>query len=1163
MPRVRLDGGLIGVTNNPSSTSSTSAGGIWSFSEHSKYTRSSSWPAASNPVNSVNAIVAMIGGGGGSTGGTSGVNYGAGGAGGVLRYANSIILTNNPSISYTVTVGAGGTGILSGTPGSGSNSTFSASAVIATGGGGVSSSSTVGANNADYSGGVGSGTSGAGGGAGAGGNGAASNVGGPGANIAISGTFTSYGGGGGGVNSAGGAAGGAGGGGAGSIGATVSGTAGTGGGGGGGPSNQTPANGGSGTVIINYPAPQQYTGGTVTNVNNLAGSNIVHTFTTSGSLNALATPIDTYFPQTTLLLHGDGTNGANNTMFIDSSSNTYIPFDGTYSNFIPGNTHYLTTSSATSSAFEMGSGDYTVEFWFYALNNSDGGLVFKGLYTTPGNTWDAGFGVRRMSATQLRFYFNTSATLAGEKIYDYTTTTNLNQWYHVAMIVSGGVGYAYVNGTLVNPGGLASIGSIPTSSTGITIGSFPYNQGYRSFYGYISNLRIIKGTALYTSNFTPSTSPLTAVSNTQLLTSQSTWFIDNSTNNFTITSTGSPLISSGGIAITTNGKPQQGTFSPFSQTGWSNYFNGTTGNYLTTSGSSLLGTNFTIDFFLFTNAFTSSDTNYQNLLGINNTVSTTGNFLFLQNYNGSGFAGGSLTFFHQNVNKFVVPAGTFKTGQWQHVALVRSGGTSLTMYLNGVSVGSASISAADQYGASNAGFIIGSQSDFTGRTLSGYISNLRVLNGTVLYTSNFIPPINQFTTSDANTILLTANTNRFIGANSTVSNVTITTTGTPQVQPFSPFSPTATYSNTAVGGSVYFNGSTDYLSLTTNSNIALGASNWTVECWIYPTSVSIAQNIIFEWRNSNNTLPVLYLVNNVVYWRNNSATQMTGGTLSANTWHHIAVVKNSGTTTLYISGVSVASFVDSFTYTTDATFQIGKAWDANYFNGYISNARFIKGTALYTANFTPPTAPLTAVSGTVLLLNATNAGIIDNTGKNTLTTYGTAAVSNTQSKFGNTSMYFDGSTSYLTTPSIQTNAIGTGDFTIECWIYPTNVIASQAIVDIRSPDTAGAGFDFYLNSSGKLSCSTALTGYITGTATISNNTWTHIALVRNGTSLKTYVNGTQDGSTTNSANFTNSIIRVGGVLNGYFTGYIDDLRISKFARYTTNFTPPTSTFLDR
>ena len=230
---------------------------------------------------------------------------------------------------------------------------------------------------------------------------------------------------------------------------------------------------------------------------------------------------------------------------------------------------------------------------------------------------------------------------------------------------------------------------------------------------------------------------------------------------------------------------------------------------------------------------------------------------------------------------------------------------------------------------------------------------------------------------------------------------------------------------------------------------------------------------------------------------------------------------------------------------------------ANPSTGYISNLRIIKGQGVYSSAFTPPTAPFVSNSATTFLLSSTNAAIIDNTAKNNITTFGGVVTNSSPAKYGAGSMYFNGSTSYISTSSVQTNAFGTGDFTVECWIYPTNVVASQGIVDIRSPDTAGTGFDLYFNSSGKLSCSTALTGYITGTATISNNQWTHIALVRSGTSLKTYVNGVQDGSTTNSANFTNSIIRVGGVLNGYFTGYIDDLRISKYARYTSTFYPST------
>ena len=94
-----------------------------------------------------------------------------------------------------------------------------------------------------------------------------------------------------------------------------------------------------------------------------------------------------------------------------------------------------------------------------------------------------------------------------------------------------------------------------------------------------------------------------------------------------------------------------------------------------------------------------------------------------------------------------------------------------------------------------------------------------------------------------------------------------------------------------------------------------------------------------------------------------------------------------------------------------------------------------KGTAVYTANFTPPTAPLTPTASTTLLINGVNAGAYDATAINDMETVGDAKVSATQAKYGTTSVYFDGSGDNLSMPSAPSMNFGTGNWTIECWVY--------------------------------------------------------------------------------------------------------------------------------
>jgi hypothetical protein len=238
----------------------------------------------------------------------------------------------------------------------------------------------------------------------------------------------------------------------------------------------------------------------------------------------------------------------------------------------------------------------------------------------------------------------------------------------------------------------------------------------------------------------------------------------------------------------------------------------------------------------------------------------------------------------------------------------------------------------------------------------------------------------------------------------------------------------------------------------------------------------------------------------------------------------------------------------------------------DYFTGYVSGWRALKGTALYTAaTITVPSAPLTAIANTSALLNSTNGGITDATAKNVLETVGGAAISTAQSKFGGSSMLFDGTGDYLTFPSSQNFALGSTDFTVEYWIN-TAASADNGILQIST--TPGGFATSYTNGlmmavvSGVLYY--ALGGSSVNTSTtINNGNWRHIAMSRSGSSLKIFVDGTQVSSATNSNSVTGTYLVVGGYYSTSFTlnGYINDLRITRgYARYTANFTPPTTAF---
>ena len=111
------------------------------------------------------------------------------------------------------------------------------------------------------------------------------------------------------------------------------------------------------------------------------------------------------------------------------------------------------------------------------------------------------------------------------------------------------------------------------------------------------------------------------------------------------------------------------------------------------------------------------------------------------------------------------------------------------------------------------------------------------------------------------------------------------------------------------------------------------------------------------------------------YYVNGSAQISTSYTSYQSKWTHIAVVRDSGTTTLYLDGVSKGTWSDSTNYNVNSEVMIGmrSGTASQSLNGYISNLRIVQGTAVYTSNFTVTSSPLTAITNTKLLIcNDTN-----------------------------------------------------------------------------------------------------------------------------------------------------------------------------------------------
>jgi hypothetical protein len=251
--------------------------------------------------------------------------------------------------------------------------------------------------------------------------------------------------------------------------------------------------------------------------------------------------------------------------------------------------------------------------------------------------------------------------------------------------------------------------------------------------------------------------------------------------------------------------------------------------------------------------------------------------------------------------------------------------------------------------------------------------------------------------------------------------------------------------------------------------------------------------------------------------------------------------------------------------------------------GSIDDLRIVKGLAVYTGPFTPPTAPLSAIAtpqpieAQASLLLHFDGDLNDSSANNlTVTANGDAAISTAQSKFGGASGYFDGSGDYLSLPFSSAFSPVDSALTIECWLRPDDTQAggssgggnAGAIVSLRNA-AVYCGYEFSIRNDKTLQLlAYDGGGWAVGVPAISTTAlvadqWSHVALVITSTGSTTlYIDGVADASFTNinvpyASNGSDTTVFIGAGGDGQYSGYIDELRITKgLAVYTANFTPP-------
>ena len=607
--------------------------------------------------------------------------------------------------------------------------------------------------------------------------------------------------------------------------------------------------------------------------------------------------------------------------------------------------------------------------------------------------------------------------------------------------------------------------------------------------------------------------------------------------------------------ITANGNVTQGSFGPFARPDgeWGVEFDGSDGIKTPASGVVDFGTgDFTIEAFFNSNVVDSSnDTIIQNWGG------GTGNPVGFAVNRGSS---GGIQFYIGSSLILDTGANAFVANTWNHLAVSRSG-TSLKMFVNGSVEVTATNSGNITVGNSNVS--VGYDVQGTNNYFNGSLSNVRIVKGAAVYTSAFTPTTAPLT-AITNTQLLTCQSNRFV--DNSASARTLTLAGNPSASAFGPFLTTSSYDPAVNGASLYAPTYADYLRIPNSAEFELDG-DFSVEFWANLDEAFNNQLSIFMWANNDSQTQIGQEDSRDLYfYRGSNIIQNTNVITQTKAWNHVALCRSGSVLSMYCNGVRIGTA--SYTSTVDFSDGYVAAYNQSQYaaNGYMSDLRILKGSSAYDASqttLTVPTAPLTAITNTTLLLNMADGQAIDSAAQNNLTLYGNTKISTTKAKFGDTSMYFDGSGDYAV---VQNFTQLTGELTIEFWVNPSALSPKNGMFQQGFAD---GGLAIRAETSGSLSVMrTGVDSYFSTSTTISANAWTHIALVYYSGVLKCYINGTADSQTsTTSANWTTSgnefILGTrwnGGAISNPMTGYLDDFRVSKMARYTSNFTAPTEPF---
>ncbi len=656
---------------------------------------------------------------------------------------------------------------------------------------------------------------------------------------------------------------------------------------------------------------------------------------------------------------------------------------------------YLTVPSST--ALTLGTGDFTVEAWINPITVVSGTNQFN--IITLGS---------------LQFYVSDGT------LYFYDATQNagggtvvINKWQHVALTRAGTLVTAYING--VSYISTTSSVNFVVATTLIATNSDP---GGTRAWGYISNLRVVKGVAVYTGAFTVPASPLAATqssgTNISAITGTQTSLLLNTVNGAGFLTDSSTY----NATVTNNGVTTSSSLNPFA--GYVNLTH-TTAATVVLNMAALGGFTYTG-----IGGFTVADMANTRTLSVGNT------------------SGGSLTTAPNLYFTSGASIPTITTAGWFNN--LDFGFTSFAIAATALNItGDLTLSLSGTYTSLTA-------------TLRDTGTATLITNGKTIAALTVNGPAGVFTLAGILTVTgaltLTAGT---VNTAYAITSASFASAGPYSRSIVGPTTYTisgagATAWNFSSTGSVLFNGSTQYLTVPDNAAFVF-TGDFTMEAWIYPTSFGGTNGnaIAAHWPGAVATdCAWIFQITStgkvsLAYGIGATNTTVTGTSLSCslNVWNHVAVTRSGSTVKFFVNGVADATTptVSGSLNDSTAVVSIGRinATDLGYFSGYITNVRLVKGVAVYTGNFTVPTAPLlptqssgtniSAITGTQtsLLLSTPSTSFLTDYSTNAFTVTNTGtATANILSPFAVTSpgITFTGFTISMTSASAKTFAGG-------------------------------------------------------------------------------------------------------------------------------------------